>query len=114
MHAQPTTKPPAPTPASHLEDWNATDLIDLILATHHVFTRDILERIGAVAPKVVAEWQDRDPQLLKALEAINSLNEEMLLHMQREERALFPIVKEIEAADDVSEGDAHAIASSLQ
>lgn len=98
--AQPTLRP---------EDLSASDLIDLILETHHVYVRGILERIMAATPVVTAAWHDRDPRMARVAEAIALLENEMLSHLLREERVLFPIVKDIEAEPESSDAEVGAM-----
>jgi regulator of cell morphogenesis and NO signaling len=92
-----------------VQNLNASALIDLILETHHEFARATLARITAAAPGVVTAWQERDPRMPKVLEAIAGLEQEMLAHLQREERVLFPIVKEIEASPENSDAEVGAM-----
>jgi regulator of cell morphogenesis and NO signaling len=89
----------------------AAALIDLILETHHARARELLERMERLVPGVVAAAGSQDSRLPKVREALTALNDEMLAHMTREERVLFPLIKELEELPEVSEADTGALLS---
>jgi regulator of cell morphogenesis and NO signaling len=82
-------------------DWamkSLSALIDHILATHHVFTRDELERLANLMAKVRTVHGERHTELVKAEALLRVMKQELLQHMFKEERVLFPYVKELETA----------------
>lgn len=95
------------------EDLGATELIELILATHHAFANDAFGRIGELAPVVVARHGGRDSRLAQLLDDLTLLKDEMLMHMLREERVLFPVIRDIEASPDSGEAEVGAMLGPL-
>lgn len=88
--------------ATHSEDnqiaWDRVSLRDLV---HHVLTiyheplRPELERLDGLAAKVSQVHRLKAPEMLLGLkEAVHSLREDLLHHMQKEEQVLFPLICE--------------------
>lgn len=75
-----------------------TELVDYILDTHHVFTRDEMERITALAEKLASKHGERRPELLLVRALFQQLCEDLRPHMFREEAILFPFIKQLEQA----------------
>lgn len=75
-----------------------TDLADYIVATHHEFTRAEIERLARLFEKVCAAHGENRPELLTMREVFAALAGELVPHMLKEERVLFPYVKELERA----------------
>lgn len=82
----------------------AAALIDTILATHHELARVLAARIGALAPTVATTGARLDGRLTEVADTCALLEREMLSHLQREETALFPVIRELEA-EGADEGD---------
>jgi regulator of cell morphogenesis and NO signaling len=76
-------------------------LIDHIVGTHHASLRRELPRLDAHAEKVARVHGDRHPELIELREVFAGLREELELHMQKEEKVLFPMIKRLEAAEDL-------------
>jgi regulator of cell morphogenesis and NO signaling len=69
------------------------ELIDHIITTFHLPLREELPRLEAMARKVYDVHGDKDPERLRGiLETIVALKKELLLHMQKEEEILFPMI----------------------
>ncbi|MFV0438226.1 MAG: iron-sulfur cluster repair di-iron protein [Desulfopila sp.] len=83
------------------QDWNLATLsvlADHIVTTHHVFTREQLERLDGVLQKVQNAHSARHGQLLAAVRQVfDGLAQELFLHLQKEENVLFPAIKAIDA-----------------
>jgi regulator of cell morphogenesis and NO signaling len=80
-----------------LVDWRERPLSELIhhlVDKHHAFTRDALHRATARMKTVEEEGHD-DTQLATFVAA---LADELLPHLQREERVLFPYILSLESA----------------
>jgi regulator of cell morphogenesis and NO signaling len=74
-------------------------LVDHILARYHAGLRDELQRLCELADKVADVHGSRHPEHLPALQqTVRSLAEELAGHLEKEERVLFPYVRELEAA----------------
>jgi len=70
-----------------------TELIDHIVATFHVPLREELPRLKAMATKVFEVHGEKDPARLKGVrDTIVALMSELVLHMQKEEEILFPMI----------------------
>ncbi|MCW5765486.1 MAG: DUF542 domain-containing protein, partial [Phycisphaeraceae bacterium] len=88
-------------------DWatmSMSDLCDDIERTHHVFARDALARAEALAAKVAAAHGDAHPALARVREVVHDLRDQMLDHMIREERVLFPWLRRLERHDSLHVG----------
>lgn len=79
-------------------DAKLSDLIDHILDTHHVFTREELERLRALMQKVCTRHTENHPELEELESLFQSLYAELGPHMMKEERVLFPYIMAIEDA----------------
>lgn len=75
------------------------ELIEHILATHHEFTRSELERATKLAEKVARVHGASHPELGRVRDLVDSLSAELLLHMMKEERVLFPYVIALTTGD---------------
>lgn len=72
-------------------------LADHIEATHHAYLKTELPRLVEMADRVAAKHGWRDARLPEVAAAVNTLALEMLTHMQKEEKILFPLVRLIES-----------------
>ncbi len=75
-------------------------LADYIVSVHHDYTRQELSQIFQYLQKVSSKHGDRHVELFKIFEKFSELKEEMEMHMQKEEQILFPIIKELENANE--------------
>ena len=81
------------------EDWSSlTELADHIVATHHVNLRRELPRLAAMLDEVVAAHGERHAELPDLRAAFIDLRNELEPHMEKEERILFPMIRELEQA----------------
>jgi regulator of cell morphogenesis and NO signaling len=82
----------------HFEKWEPDFLIDYIVNNHHFYVVNSISAIGHHMQKVVFAHGDKCPEV-KAIDRIfNSLKEELLNHMQKEEKMLFPYIKRMNIA----------------
>jgi len=89
-------------PAGSETDW-ATEplgaLIDHILSRFHAGLKDELPRLQALAEKVATVHGANHPETLPALrDTFGALKTELDAHLEKEERVLFPYVRELETA----------------
>ena len=82
-----------------LQKLSLTDLITHIVETHHVFTRSEMDRIQALAEKVIAAHGANHPELLAVGELFQRLSADLNPHMFKEERVLFPYITAMEQAE---------------
>ena len=86
--------------ADELKNWNNESLADLIahiVTRHHGFVREQLERLGPLSVKVLAIHGEQHPELGRIRQLFESLRHDMLEHLDKEEKVLFPYVVQIEA-----------------
>ena len=76
----------------------AGELADHIVETHHAFLRDELPRLFDLMEKVVAAHGAGHPELTQIANTFSELRQELESHMIKEERILFPLIKQLELA----------------
>ena len=90
---------------SDQKDWNTEtleNLINHIVDTHHQYLRDDLPRLFHLTQKVASRHGERDTYLYNVLEILVSTANELLAHIEKEERVLFPMIVEMEKTGDIS------------
>jgi regulator of cell morphogenesis and NO signaling len=73
-------------------------LADHIEATHHAYLKEELPIIVEQAERVAIRHADHDPRLAAVAATVREFAGELLQHIQKEERVLFPLVRELETA----------------
>src|SRR5262249_21346900 len=84
-----------PTAVDVPEQMDPSALIDHIIDTHHVFTRNEIFRLAALMEKVSTKHGDRHPELHRLAGAFLMLSNDLLPHMKKEEAVLFPYIQEL-------------------
>lgn len=79
-------------------DWSLDFLADYIVNTHHSYTKKNLPDIKGYADKVATVHGNRHSELLPIKQLVNEVYTEMMNHMVKEERVLFPYIKELVVA----------------
>ncbi|HEX5625517.1 MAG TPA: DUF542 domain-containing protein, partial [Saprospiraceae bacterium] len=77
------------------EEWNIDFLADYIVNTHHVYVRKSLPDLLQYAAKVRSVHGHNHPELTVIDDLVMEINDELLGHMVKEERVLFPYIKEL-------------------
>ena len=77
---------------------SAGNLADHIVASHHVYLRREMPRLAELIDKVVAAHSAKHPELFDLRRTFAELHQELESHLMKEERVLFPLVKQLEAA----------------
>ncbi len=75
-----------------------TQLCDHIEATHHGFMRRELPRLESLLGKVINAHAERHSELHAVRDAFAALRAEVEPHMMKEERILFPAIRQMERA----------------
>src|SRR5947209_3413806 len=75
------------------------DVVDHIVTTFHAPTRSELEHLRPLSRVVAERHGARLPYTLRIAELVSEISDEMIPHMDREERILFPYIVELERAD---------------
>jgi len=95
------------TPAD-LENPAALSLGELtrhIVETHHGFLRSELPRIHAMAERVAQVHGGHTPSLVEVYQVFTEMGRELAAHAQKEEEALFPVIRELEHETGESAAD---------
>jgi regulator of cell morphogenesis and NO signaling len=83
------------TEADDVARWPLDGLIDHIEAVHHAYVRQALPSIARHLGKLVEAHGSRHPELVTVGDVFAGLSEELLQHMLKEERVLFPYVRDL-------------------
>lgn len=75
-----------------------TELADHIEATHHTYLRKELPRLDFMTEKVAQVHGDAEPRLREIRQVFVACRQELEAHMLKEERVLFPMIRELEQA----------------
>jgi len=81
------------------------DLVDHIEATHHAYLHEELPRIEALLEKVEGVHGERHPELAFVSATFDELALELDPHLAREERILFPLIRELVGASEDGPAD---------
>lgn len=84
-------------------EWSLSFLADFIVATHHSYIRKNLPDIMTYANKVMRVHSDTYPELVQVNQLVQAFNEELVPHMMKEEKILFPYIKELAHAKEKNE-----------
>ncbi len=83
------------TDAHNYKSWSPGFLVDYIINNHHHFVRTKLPEIKAYAKKVAKVHGKTYPELQEMLDLFLELKDEMLSHLDKEEKILFPYIKKL-------------------
>jgi regulator of cell morphogenesis and NO signaling len=89
--------------SSHEEDvasWPVDRLIDHILSTHHAYVRSALPTLNRYLAKLVEVHGQRHPELVRVASSVEHLGRELLQHMMKEERVLFPYIRTLATSNN--------------
>lgn len=92
-------------------DWNRatlTELCDHIEATHHRYLVEALPRLGALVDKVSGVHGAAYPRLLEVKQVFSVLRPELLSHLNKEEKVLFPLIRTLEAGNGAMQASVSA------
>ncbi len=76
----------------------AAALADLIVATHHDYLKRELPRLDSLLGKVLAAHGERHRALFELRTVFDALRDELEAHLFKEERVLFPMIRQLEGA----------------
>ena len=96
---QQADKMPASRPVPY-GDWGLDFLSDYIVNTHHSYVRKTLPDICTYANKVMQVHGKQHPELLRINQLVIEINAELMGHMVKEEKVLFPYIKALVAAEN--------------
>lgn len=79
-------------------DWTLDFLADYIVNTHHSYVKKTLPDLDQYATKVAGVHGNQHPELHRILQLIEEVNAELTAHLVKEEKILFPYIKELVVA----------------
>lgn len=85
---------------------NINELIDYIINKHHTYTREKIPEITQYSQKIAKVHGKNHPELIEVNKIFKEIGEELLGHLEKEEQALFPHIKN---SDKIVEGPIHAM-----
>ena len=85
------------TPGTDFNQMSLTALADYIVRTHHTYVKFNLPQIFQYVAKVAMKHGERFPYMKEVYRLFAEVQEELTQHMLKEERILFPRIKQMEA-----------------
>lgn len=82
----------------NFDDWKLGFLADYIENKHHVYVQERLPQLVEYAGKVARVHGEKFPPNLEVAALVNTLRDELMGHLLKEERILFPYVRAMEKA----------------
>jgi regulator of cell morphogenesis and NO signaling len=86
-------------PADTWSTMGILELVDHLEATHHAYLWSELPRLSALMDKVVGVHGERHPELADIGDCYATIRADLEPHLLKEERVLFPMVRELATAD---------------
>lgn len=83
------------TSETDFQNWDLGFLSDYIINTHHRYVRDNTAFILELAQKVARVHGGHHPELVKVAALFEKIGNELTLHMTKEEKVVFPFIKEL-------------------
>jgi regulator of cell morphogenesis and NO signaling len=90
-------------PDEGVPDWvgfHPAALVDHLEATHHVYLQEELPRLTVLAAKVADAHGASHPELAEVRDVFAELRADLEPHLMKEERVLFPMIRELDEAQD--------------
>ncbi len=97
LTAEATARQEARSAGVEWQDRTPDELIDFIVSTHHDYTRAAFARLTPLVAKVAGKHGDRHPELAGIAATFEQLVAELVPHMMKEERVLFPYILDLSA-----------------
>lgn len=76
-------------------EWQLDLLIDYIINNHHQYVRRMIPVISLHADKVASVHGNNHPETIRIADLFLAIREELEMHMMKEERILFPQIKQM-------------------
>ena len=84
--------------STHFDKWEADFLTDYIINNHHAYVNNAVSTIEHHLQKVVSAHGAKHPEVCGIESIFTELKNELLEHMAKEERMLFPYIKKLSFA----------------
>mgnify|MGYP003653287279 CR=1 FL=1 len=91
-----------------------TELADHIESTHHAYLKEELPRLDFMTEKVSRVHGDKEPRMATVREAFVALKNELEPHMMKEDKILFPVIRQLEASADRAEFHCGSVANPIR
>jgi regulator of cell morphogenesis and NO signaling len=104
-------------PVAGADAWTAMpprSLVDHLEATHHAYLRGALPRATALADKVASVHDERHPELSLVARLVAELRSELEPHLLKEERILFPMIRELDTATEAPQFHCGSLANPIR
>jgi regulator of cell morphogenesis and NO signaling len=95
-------------------DWNLDFLADYIVNTHHSYIKKSLPDIRSYAAKVAQVHGSFHPELRSIHQLVESIYAELSAHLEKEEKILFPFIRELVMLSASGQAPAFSHAGTLQ
>lgn len=91
-----------------------TELADHIESTHHAYLRSELPRLDRITERVATVHGGSDPRLNEVRKTFVELANEMMNHLTKEEKVLFPLIRQIDGGEAASTSHCGSIADPIR
>lgn len=81
--------------AQNVNDWSLDFLVDYIMNNHHQYVRRMIPVISLHSDKVASVHSSNHPETIRIADLFHEVREELESHMMKEERILFPQIKQM-------------------
>lgn len=88
-------------PVQNYNEWDPGFLADYIVQKHHRYVSRQIPVLTELAQKTTQAHSDKHSELKDVNALLNTLLSELESHMQKEERVLFPYIKQLQACRDL-------------
>jgi regulator of cell morphogenesis and NO signaling len=79
----------------NFDKWDLAFLADYIENTHHTYVREALPALIEYTTKIARVHGERHPELISVAEHFIAIADELNAHMPKEERVLFPYIRQL-------------------
>ncbi len=79
----------------NVDDWSLDFLVDYIINNHHQYVRRMIPVVTLHADKVASVHGKNHPETLRIADLFLAVREELEMHMMKEEKILFPQIKQM-------------------
>jgi len=92
-----------PTSVSTDDNWTGmslTEMVDRLEITHHAYLKEAMPRLTELSTKVAEVHRHNHPELADIERLTKAFRADLEPHMMKEERVLFPMVRQLDEATD--------------
>jgi len=83
-------------PQHDFDAWSLSFLADYIVNVHHAYVKQNLPVLLELSQKVATRHGKTDSALVQVWEKVNAMANELVVHLNKEERILFPYIKQLD------------------